>query len=239
MKASKAFRTSGQSKATLFQPRVSHGISKPARTPLSPTKPSSNPTKQPRGFKNLTARISLFRLPIPACKPTPRFAPRPKASKVSLPRLLFFVGPPGLREEAKEPPLTSYHVGGRQQETAEVQEPQQPTKHPKPQDPLRPAEIYRAPGLRGGDSVWACPCFRPQRRSDSWGATDHLRRQDAIREGRPFQWPPMVAPELPPIPEDERCAYCRGWATPMDLDDPLEMQRPPPMVEYDDLMDID
>ncbi|KIW57252.1 hypothetical protein PV05_05828 [Exophiala xenobiotica] len=239
MKASSTFRASGHAKATLLQHRVSRGISKPVRSPPPPKNPSHAPTKKPNDFNPLSTRTRLSKSPIPAFKSGSRLAPRAKAFTLSLPRLLHFLDSPELKEESEEPPQAAYHSGGCQQATVGAQEPQHPTACARSQDPFRPAEVYRAPGLRGGDSVWACPCFRPQQRSDSWGATHHLRRQDAIREGRSFQLPPMVAPELPPLPEDERCAYCRGWATPMDLDDPLEMQQPRAVVEYDDLMDVD
>lgn len=87
-----------------------------------------------------------------------------------------------------------------------------PAPNPQPSDPFGSPNIYRAPGLRGGDSKFACACFRPTERTTSWGLADHVRRHEAQTAGIPFQWPPTIQEALPTVPFafESLCQHCRG-----------------------------
>lgn len=85
-----------------------------------------------------------------------------------------------------------------------------PPPTPQSSDPFGSPNIYRALGLRGGDSKFACACFRPAERTDSWGLADHIRKHEAEVAGLPFQWPPVNQEALPPVPFQSLCEYCRA-----------------------------
>ncbi|KIW47536.1 uncharacterized protein PV06_00228 [Exophiala oligosperma] len=226
MKTSQVFRISAQTKGATFTSRISHGISKPFRAPPSPKWDGKIMKKVAAAAKSSFHRVPLSNSPIPAFKKTTRQSPR-----LDLERCLEAFQAVVCAQKERV-----HRIEPGKEAAAAVSPPTSPCPFGRP-------EIYYSTGLQGGDSVWACPCFRPTSRTTSWGATDHLRRQEAIKEGRPFQWPPLRYPEPEAVPEDERCAYCRGWATPMDIDDPLELL-PTHSVgaedfDYGDPMDLD
>lgn len=184
----------------------------------------------------LNRTLLLTHLQIPAFKKATGQACRTNSAVFWSPRLVLEHCLEMLQKVASAKDEQVQKVGLEKEAAAAVSRPTSPCPFGRP-------EIYYSPGLQGGDSVWACPCFRPIPRTTSWGATDHLRRQEALEEGRPFQWPPLRYAEPEPVPEDERCAYCRGWATPMDIDDPLELlpthSKGTEDLDYGDPMDLD
>ncbi|KIW17280.1 hypothetical protein PV08_04471 [Exophiala spinifera] len=216
MKISQVFRVSAQTMGATFKNQISHGIPKPFRAPPSPKWDGRMMKKVAATTKSSFCRVPLSNSPVPAFKKAARQTWRNKSAVFWSPRLALEHCVEGFQEVVCRKGEPVHKVEPEKKSAAAFSPPTGPCPFGRP-------EIYYSPGLQGGESVWACPCFRPTPRTTSWGATDHLRRQEAIKEGRPFQWPPLRYPEPEPVPEEERCAYCRGWATPMDIDSLLEL----------------
>ncbi|KAI1617478.1 hypothetical protein EDD37DRAFT_222367 [Exophiala viscosa] len=211
MGATRAFRGSVAAK-------VSNGISKAFLAPVQ-----SEITRRlhadgiANGLKPLDIKSRVSQSPIPAFKGLAHFpvtSPR-KALNHSIIRQCL-----NLEKLVQHSPADTNATPSTSFTPTTSPEIAAPPMEKHPLDFMGRPKIYRAPNLFGGDSKFASCCYRPEPRTTSWGLGDHIRRLKAEQEGRPFQWPPLEDEEMAPVEEEEGCAWCRGWATPMAVDPP-------------------
>ncbi|KAK4945160.1 hypothetical protein LTR10_015586 [Elasticomyces elasticus] len=210
-------KTTGAFRGTIAA-KISNGITKAfLATPQSEATRRLHADGNGNGFKALAIKSRVSQSPIPAFKGLPYFpvtSPR-KALNHSLIRQRLNLG--NLVQHSPTDTNATPKDAFTREMSPEISQSQQP-RHPL--DFMGRPQVYRAFNLFGADSKFASCCYRPEPRTTSWGLEDYIRRQEAERVGRPFQWPPLVVEELAPVDEEEGCAWCRGWATPMDVDPP-------------------